>query len=162
MKASDENIQRVFQQLHKAAKACFIGPKRKPKRYAFGMAVSFVTTTLAITKQLANARRLTDELKKAQEAVVADAIKRGELKIVSKSEAVDKVYGHLRNCFAHANWSYNEADISKANLVLRLEDYRRPKKNEHEQQQSFDATIDLVDLLDLTEKLLVITFKGMA
>ena len=64
-------------------------------------------------------------------------------------------YRHLRNCFAHGNWRYDEADIDAVNMAVTLEDYTGRGN------QSFSATIDLANLIDFAERLLIETFNKM-
>ena len=162
MIATDTNIKRMLQQLEDAAVDVFTKPAPKP--YAFGLAISFITTTLLITKQLAEERRLTLKLEGVQRKTVSDAVKSGGLTINQSDLAGkdanqdDAHYRHLRNCFAHGNWRYSEAAVTPANLSLTLEDYSMKKGKA---VRTFAATIGLPALIDLAERLLVETFNNM-
>jgi hypothetical protein len=159
MIATDKNVKRMLQQLHDAAIDCFADGDVKP--YAFGLAISFITTTIATCRQLASEGRLPSSLTDSQRNLVAEFVGNGKLNVntstLGRSDAnqEDADYRHLRNCFAHGNWQYDESDIGKNSMAVTLEDYN-PKG-----AQTFSATIDLASLIDLTERLLVETFNGM-
>jgi hypothetical protein len=59
---------------------------------------------------------------------------------------------HLRNCFSHGNWWYEEGAVTKESMVITLEDYRG-------KDHTWAASIDMVDFISLAQKRLVITFK---
>ena len=157
MIATDTNIKRMLQQLHDAAVDCFAQGVQRP--YSFGMAISFITTTIATCNQLAREGRLPAGLEEAQRNLVADFVTSGRLNVIQSNAAPNEAdnaahYRHLRNCFAHGNWRYDESMISAANMVVTLEDYAGANR-------TFAATIDFAHLISFAEQLLVLTFDNM-
>src|SRR5438067_316016 len=116
MIATDSNVKRLFQQLQDAAKDGFANPT--PRSYAFGLAISFATTTFLIAKALADDPKRTLLVEEAQKCVICDAVKDKTLNITcsiprKKDKSVDDAhYRHLRNCFAHGNWKYDESEVT--------------------------------------------------
>ncbi len=160
MIATDTNVRRVLQQLHDAAVESLAGPPFRP--YVLGVAISFITTTVEICRQLAVEERLPDALEAAQRNVVAEFANTGRLTITQSNVAngidadqADAHYRHLRNCFGHVNWQYDEATVNAQNLAVTLEDYNNGGN------RTFAATIQLPDLVDLAERLLLVTFNNM-
>lgn len=155
MTVSDENVKRALQQMHDAA----IDGLSQP--YAFGLAMSFLTTIFVLTKQLSDENRLPQAAEDAQKNAVSGlAWKSKSLSKVGDKDGGDQAtadYRHLRNCFSHGNWSYNEADVSSASMVVTLFDYT-PGKNP---TKTFEAEVELPDLVNLAERLLVETFNNM-
>ncbi len=160
MIATDSNVKRALQQLHDAAVDCLTGPPFRS--YVFGMAVSFITTTIEICRQLTVEERLPGAVTTAHRNLLAEFANTGRLTVTQSNMAnnldtdqVDAHYRHLRNCFGHGNWQYDEAMVSAQNLVITLEDYNNGGN------RSFAATVQLPDLVDLAERLLVVTFNNM-
>jgi hypothetical protein len=155
MKATDEQIVRVFKQLQGG-----FGELRPESKNVFGMVMGFITTTFQLCDQMRQARRLPQAVEEAQRQLLADFRKSGKLAI-TQSELDQKDIGqqsnadlrHLRNCFAHGNWTYDETQMSKANLTVKLYDFN----SANPPVQRFHATINLVDLAKLAEQLMVET-----
>jgi len=160
MIATSENLKRAFQQMHDAAVDAFTPV---PKPWAFGAAVSFVTTTLVLTNHLKMENRLPVTVETAQKKVIADAISSRKL-VVTQPDATQNGladpdsanYRHLRNCFGHGNWNYDPAQVSANAMTITLEDYK-PNTN----KRSWAATMQEPDLINLAENLLTETFSGM-
>lgn len=160
MTATDSNIKRAFQQLHDAAIASL------PRPHGLGVAIGFVTAALLLTKQLLDVGRLNAATEGALRKAVDDAVANGKLAIVQHSasgavppDPTESNYRHLRNCFGHGNWSYDEKTITPTSMKIKLEDFdpRRPEG----QDKTWEATIELPDLVNLAERLLVETFNGL-
>jgi len=159
MIATDSNLKRVFQQLHDAAIDALAAPMPRP--FALGAAMGFVTTTMVLTRELFASGRLKAATENALRQVVDDAVSTGKLVVTQPdaNAAADRAatdYRHLRNCFGHGNWTYDENAVGKASMRMTLEDHhaRTGKK-------TWGATIDLPDLVNLAEKLMVETFNRM-
>lgn len=160
MIATNDNLKRAFQQMHDAAIDAFA--TTNPKNYRFGAAVSFITTTSALTNQLRSENRLPTQLEATLKTVVSDAVSANSLVITfpdTTQNATADPDGanlrHLRNCFGHGNWRFDPAQINSGNMQVTLEDYR-PNGT-----QSWGANMQLPDLINLAERLLVETFNGM-
>lgn len=161
MIATNDNLKRAFQQIVDAAQDTFASPA--PKSWAFGAAISFVTTTFVLTKQLATEKRLPAVVEKEQKKVIADTVSSGKL-VVTKPDAAangkadpdSANYRHLRNCFGHGNWSYDPSQVSAGSMAITLEDWDPKTK-----KQTWAATIEATDLINLALKLVVETSNGM-
>jgi hypothetical protein len=146
----------MFQQLH-ASMIDATTPKVKP--YIYGLAIGFMTTVFTLTKQLETEKRLDAQTKNAQLKVIDDAIKAGQLTIEASyvNESLESVYRHVRNCFAHGNWSYDDSVSLTSSRLIQIDDFDPDQKN----KQTFAATIEFHNLVDMAERLLIDTFKGM-
>lgn len=161
MIATEDNLKRVFQQMHDGVIAALASPTPMP--WAFGAAISFITTTFVLTYQLQNENRLPTAVEAAQKNVIADAIASGKL-IVTQRDATangnadpnSANHRHLRNCFSHGNWKYDPTGVSPGAMTITLEDYL-PKTN----TLTWAATMQVPDLINLAERLIVETFNGM-
>jgi hypothetical protein len=161
MIATDNNVKRAFQQMLDAAVDAFASPVPKP--WAFGAAISFMTTTFVLTKQLATESRLPPVVEAAQKAVIADAVSGGRLVVTQPDATPNGIadpasanHRHLRNCFGHGNWAYDPAQVSSGSMHITLEDY-----DPRTRARTWAATMELPDLINLATKLLVETFNGM-
>ena len=167
MNATDDEVKRAFQQMHDAMKDVFAPPPSGLKPWAFGSSIAFITTTFSLCRQLRHESRLPASVEANQKQVVADAVKNQRL-IITQPDSTpngtadpDAVnFSHLRNSFAHGNWTRDLSPIPPTSpnqsMKLILRDYY-PKRT----TPNWSATINFADLLDLTEKLLVVTFNGM-
>lgn len=180
MIATDDDVKRVLQQMYDAAKDMVGLPTRKlgrtarvvrylkgllrkprPKRWAFGSSIAFITTTFTLTRQLTADRRLPASVVDAQKRVVADAISRNELRITQPdttprgtTDPDETNFRHLRNSFSHANWTYSSPSVRAGSMAMTLED-------RYQGQTNWAAIIGFADLVSLAERLLIETFNGM-
>lgn len=155
MIATDTNLKRMMQQLQNAANQGL-----RNRSQAFGLAVSFLTTTFAVANQIARSTRpYSPAVETAHRTAVAAAIAGGELVValsaVHGTETTDDAHlRHLRNCFAHGNWRYDESVVTPTHMPIRLEDFNHSG-------QTFAADIQLPAVVNLAERLLVDTFNAI-
>lgn len=159
MIATNRQIKRMLQQLQSGAYNAFRTALKRG--YAIGLAISYISTTLTITKQLNDENRLSPKMKDALRIAVSNAVKNHQLKIIQSDRAGKDVdqndadFRHLRNCFAHANWKYSALGVMAGDLSLKLEDYSK------KQNKTFETTMNLIDLIDLTQKLQIAAFTNI-
>ncbi len=67
---------------------------------------------------------------------------------------------HMRNCFAHGNWQVSDSDANTGQLGIKLIDYDPAQPGND--KCTFQAEVDLMFLLEITERLLLIAFKYLA
>jgi hypothetical protein len=159
MIATDTNVKRTFQQMHDLALEAFAPT---PKLYAFGAAIGFVTTTVILTQQLKAEGRLPAALEDEQKKTVHDWMPASRL-TVTQCDYVNADnndpdltnFRHLRNCFSHGSWRYDENAVTNGSMLIILEDYLLNGK------QTWAASINMIDLINLSRRLLVVTFSGM-
>lgn len=164
MQATDSNLKRTFQQMHDMLLEK-VTPQ--PKQHALGTAISFITTTVILTQQLKAEGRLPAAVENAQKQAIHDWVANGQLNVTQR-EFINADNNdpdlcdlrHLRNCFGHANWRYEECAVSSNSIPVILEDWMR-NRNTNAWEQTWAATIDMIDLINLAQRLLVVTFNGM-
>ena len=156
MTASDNNLLRAFQQMQDAVKESI----DQSKPFCFGVAISYITFVFATTKQLADEGRLTSAGEQAQK----DAINESPLEIVqseihSDKDGTDQVratFRHLRNCVGHGNWQYDPVDTTASgDIWIILHDYN------DKGTLRFSARVPFPDLINLAEKIMVVTFNDL-
>jgi len=164
MKATDNNVKRTFQQMHKMLLDVMTP---QPKQNAAGAAIGFITTTAILTQQLKAEGRLPAPVEEAQKQTVHDWIADGRLNFTNCTLANDDNNNpdvanlrHLRNCFGHANWHYDEKAVTNDSMPVILEDWMFNRKTKA-WEQTWAATIEMGDLINLAQRLLVVTFQGM-
>ena len=132
--------------------------------FAFGMAMSYMTTTFVLCKQLKDESRLPISAEDAQKQVIQEWIDGGLLNVLQSeidaqkdgNDQINAHLRHLRNCFGHGNWSFDETKKdSDGNFTIELYDYNTAIPP----AMRFHATILAPDLIDLAQKLLVETFN---
>jgi hypothetical protein len=156
VKATDEQIVRVFKQMQGGLEELPIGSMN-----VFGQIVGFITTTLQLCEQMRQAGRLPHTVEDAQRELLADFRTNGKIMITQSEIDPHMDNGlqsnadlrHLRNCFAHGNWTYDVSEITSEKLEVELYDFNKSGA------QRFAATIELINLIDLAEQLMVVTSK---
>ena len=160
MIATKSNVERALQQLSDAAVAALTP---KPEPYAFGFAIGFVTTTMVLTKALFASGRLGNDTEDELQKIVDGAVSNNKLTVTNpdrRGDTAERHHGHLRNCFAHGNWKYDENDITKTAMEITLQDYFIDKET-NTPTMTWAATIQAPDLVNLAEKLMCEAFKGI-
>lgn len=159
MIVTDDNAKRTFQQMHDLLLEA-VNPTPKP--FALGAAISFITTTVILTQQLKNEGRLPPAVENDQKQTVHDWVSSGRLTVAHRefagSDNNDPDLAdlrHLRNCFGHGNWRYDVNTVTKDSMQITLHDYL-PNG-----MQTWDASIEMIDLINLAQRLLVVTFNGL-
>ncbi|GEM_PF-4739808 len=162
MQASDDNIKRAFLQLQKATAGAVTSEN------GFGVAIAFLTTVAVLAGEI---KKTNAALNVAQVDVIEEYRSSGKLQVATCLDRDGNVsltksncWRHIRNCFAHGNWFYNESEVTfveengvkDANMPIHLNDFDRDGG-----PITFEAQIDMVDLLTMTEKLMLATDKHL-
>ncbi len=164
MIVTDDNVKRTFQQMH-AMLLQAMTPT--PRSDALGTAISFITTTVVLTQQLKAEGRLPAAVENDQRTTIIDWVTSHRMTVTQRvfANADNNDSGlsdlrHLRNCFGHGNWRYDVNAISSSSMPIILEDWQKNRQT-NAWEQSWAATIDMVDLINLAQRLLVVTFHGI-
>ena len=164
MIVSDDIVKRTFQQMH----AMFLqAVTPTPSAHALGAAISFITTTVVLSQQLKTEGRLSTTVENDQKQTISNWVSQQHLTVTQRvfinADANDQAVcdlRHVRNCFGHGNWRYDVNAVSGASMPIVLEDWQQNRKTQ-QWEQTWAATIDMVDLINLAQRLLVVTFNGM-
>jgi hypothetical protein len=164
MIVTNDNVKRTLQQMQDMLLQA-VSPTPQP--HALGVAISFITTTVILTQQLKSEGRVPAAVEADQKQVVADWIAAGRLTVTQNIQVNSDNHDpdlanlrHLRNCFGHGNWRYDTAAVTSDAMPIELQDWQK-NRNTGNWEQTWEASVEAIDLINLAQRLLVITFNGL-
>ncbi len=130
----------------------------------FGAAIAFLTTISVLAGERKKNSQIVND---AQVAVIKTYLDSGKLSVsvslnrdaTASDDSPSSCWRHIRNCFAHGNWYYDEdlvVTTEPVEIPFELKDFTSDGK-----MNTFEATIDMVELLRLAEQLLIVTFEAL-